>query len=186
MWQVDVLSRAKLVCSTWLGDTLLGSVLWISDAMEKPGLSRRASFSGPVGSWKAGSAEIRGFSLVFGIIGAQWWRVSDAAKQNLRNFCREIFLKCGFFQKFVWCPWFRTIFLHRMAFLRKFSGAPVWGLRANLSQIGVFWGVLFFCFGLILLAAYLHDGWWRGCTWTTRRKNKKKEPNSNQWQQLLV
>ena len=135
---------------------------------------------------RPGSAEIRGFRLVFGIIGAQRWRVSDAAKQTIAIFA-EIFSKMWiFFWTFVWYPWLRTIFLHRLAFLRKFSGAPVWGDGRKLDTKWCFWGVLSFCFGLnrlILLAAYLHDGWWRGCTRTTRRKKKTK---SNQWQQFLV
>ena len=48
---------------------------------------------------------------------------------------------------------------------------PSQGVRANLSQICVFWSSFFW----ILLAACLHDGWWRRCTRRRRRKGKQKQ-----------
>ena len=132
-----------------------------------------------------GSAEIREFGLGIAKIGAWRWRVYDAAKQNLRNFCREIFEKCGFFRNLFGTRDFALYFCIEWRFCENFQVLPSEGVRANLSQIGVFWGVLSFCFGLILLAAYLHDGWWRGCTRTTRRRKKQNKKtainDSNYW-----
>ena len=133
---------------------------------------------------RRGSAEIRGFRLASGIIGAQWWRVSDAAKQNLRKFCRKLFQTCGFFVFFFFfgnmfgTRDFALYFCIKWGFAKIFRCSRPRGCATNLSQIGVFWGVLSFSFGLLLLAAYLHDGWWRGCSRTTRRKK------NYQWQQL--
>ena len=92
----------------------------------------------------------------------------------------ENFLKNVDFSKICLVP-IRTIFLHRMGFWGNFSGAPVRGgarkCVTNLCFLGLF------PFVLILLAAYLHDGWWRGCTRTTRRTNKKQTAinDSNYW-----
>ena len=107
---------------------------------------------------RPGSAEIRGFRLFWGIIGAQRWRVSDAAKQTLRNFCGRNVSKMWIFRKFVWYPWFRTIFLHRMAFLRKklFRCSRPRGC-AQICHKFVFFGALFL-FWSCSLPVFMMDG----------------------------
>ena len=83
---------------------------------------------------------------------------------------------------FFWCPWFRTIFLHRKAFLRKCSGPPVWGGARNVTN-WFFLGGAFLLFWFDL--ARCLSSWWM-VERLYQNDKKKEKTNSYQWQQLLV
>ena len=136
------------------------------------GLVTSALILCPIGSRKAqnlpGSAEIRGFGSAVARIGAYCWRVSDAAKQNLRKSCRENFDKCGFFKNLFGTRDLAVYFCIEWVFTKIFRCSRPRGV-AQICPKSVFFGALSFCFDL----AHCLSSWWK--VERLYQNNKKKE-----------
>ena len=145
----------------------MGGFLSFSDLECPSGVRHRNS---------ADSAKIGGFWFLAAVRNRVYVRCRRGAENEICANFSLIFAEDAHFRKFVWHGRFRTIFLHKMINSEKFSDAPVFCLR----QIWPNMFFLLFPLFLVLLAAYLHDGWCRGCTRTT--KNRQRPINdSNDW-----